>query len=114
MNALLQSIPVLDDNVQAALLLVALLLMALLAVRLASRPRPVLRLLVQDRSSRGLTVTAIARELSLSQDAVRLLLVRAPERRKIEPAGRNYRTDRQAVPQGSRRVSVGSHCDVSA
>jgi hypothetical protein len=114
MSALLQSLPVLDGDIQAGLLLVALLLMALLAVRLASRPKPVLRLLVQDRASRGLTVPAIAREFSLSQDAVRLLLVSAPARRKIEPSGRNYRTDRQSVPQGSRRVTVGSRCDVSA
>jgi len=114
MNALLQNFPVIDGDLQAALLLVALLLTTLLAMRLSNRPKPALRLLVQDRATRGLTVPAIAREFSLSQDAVRLLLVTAPDRRKIEPAGRNYRADRQSVPQGSRRVSVGSRCDVSA
>ena len=113
MNAMLLRMPALDMDVQVALLLIVLLLLGLLAVRIVNRPKPALRLIVQHHSAKGLTVAAIARELALSQDAVRLLLS-APMTRKFEPSGRNYRPDRQPMPQGSRRVELGNRCDVSA
>lgn len=114
MLSFIESLPALDSETQVGLLLVAFLLLALLAIRLLSRPRPPLRALVLDRATRGLSVPAIARDLALSQDAVRLLLTTSEAARKKEPTGRKYRHEPPVAPQASRRVSLGNRCDVSA
>jgi hypothetical protein len=114
MNAIVEQLNVWSPAELGALAVATLLLVVLVVGRATRRTKPTIRLVAKGHASRGLTVPAIARELGLSQDAVRLLL--GPERvtRKIEPAGRNYRADRQPAPRKATRSTIGSRCDVSA